>query len=395
MPSRRVWPWLVLLCALLFTACATGGDDDEGDDDGGPDDDVDDDAGPDDDAADDDTEKEFDQALFDSVVEKMGFAPYADIEPVRVVENAGGGYTRYYFSTDDMRCYDGTEANVAIWPGDPKRIMFFMEGGGASWPGYNLAFQVDYLIQIGYRNRKPQNPMRDWTIVYVPYCDNSLHVGDNEIEEGGRTVYYHGLRHATASAAQVKRLYPDAEQILVTGASAGGMGTYVGWPIVKYFYPDARTAVMSDSGVGFWNPNEPDTWETMKEAWNVRIPDNCTRCDGSTIQTWLYSLMLDIDPELRIGMFSSWGDKIITGWFLFMDPHEFAGVLRDVTDQIKSEHPDRFARFFISGRSHTCYEFLLPEGADYAVDGQSLYDWIGAEVNMDPLWDDRIEDEGF
>ncbi|MCL4235925.1 MAG: hypothetical protein KJ042_15550, partial [Deltaproteobacteria bacterium] len=386
------WCLLVAIVAGIFAGCA--GDDESGD--SAEIDDGDDDASPsDDDAADDDAsgddaggvKPKFDQERFDRLLDQAGGKEFFDFEPVKE-KPAYNGYTRFTFSKDDMRCYDGTAAAVDISPGDPERVMFFMEGGGASWPGYNLAFQIEFLLDIGFKNRHAENPLRDWTIVYVPYCDNSIHAGDGEYPVGNRTVYHHGMRHTAASAALTARLFPNAKKVLVTGSSAGGFGTYIAWPMIKYVYPNAKTYVLPDSGVGFWDPSQPETWETIRTSWNLHIPEECTRCDGP-IMTWLYDLYLEIDPQLRIGMFTAWHDGIISGWFLKMNKYAFEGLLRGVTDEIDASHPDRFNRFFIAGDSHTCYELLLPGGANYAVDGVSLYQWIDRLVNDDPAWDER------
>ncbi len=395
----RACVWFSLfavLAALAFAACSNdegSGDDSSAEDDSAVDDDHADDDATDDDADDDDAAPSFDRERFDRLLDQAGGLEFFDIEPV-TEKPAYNGYTRFTFSKDDMRCFDGTAAAVDISPGDPERVMFYMEGGGASWPGYSLAYQIEYLMDIGYKNRHPENPLRDWTFVYVPYCDNSIHAGDGEYQQGKRTVYHHGMRHTAASAALTARLFPNAKKVLVTGASAGGFGTYIAWPMIKYVYPNAKTYVLSDSGVGFWDPAQPETWETIRTSWNLHIPAECTRCDGP-VMTWLYDLYLEIDPELRIGMFSAWHDAIISGWFLKMNKYAFEGLIRSVTDDIDEYHPDRFARFFIAGDSHTCYEFLLPEGANYAVDGVTLYQWIDRLVNDDPAWDERMEEPGL
>ena len=380
---------MLLLCALVWWSCAD--DECEGSDESADDDD--DDGAPGDDDTDFRSEGEGSQGLqrdrLEGMFEKMGFLPYTAIQPVRN-EPASNGYTRYYFSIDDLKCYDGSEANVAVSPGTVDNVLFFQEGGGASWPGYFLGFEIDFLRDIGFKNRNEGNPLKDWHFVYVPYCDNSVHSGDAETTEFGRTVYHQGLRHTAASAALARELFPNAKKVLVSGASAGGFGTLLGWAIVKSQFMDAKTYVMDDSGVGFWNPERPDTWKVLKESWNLRIPDDCEKCD-SPIQTWLFDLYMDYDPQVRIGIFSSYHDFVISRMFLRMDANAFETLLMSVTNEIKAAHPKRFGRFFIQGNTHTCYWPLLPRGANTEVDGLSLYDWIDQLVNDSTGWDDRLE----
>lgn len=340
---------------------------------------------PDDDSASPGLQVEKLEELFD----EMGFEKYLDIRPVRQ-RPALNGYTRYFYSTDDMKCYDGSAMSVAVSEGDSNNVMFFMEGGGASWPGYYFSYAIDILFDISFKSRWPNNPLKDWNFVYVPYCDNSIHAGDSETIELDREVYHHGLRHTAAAAALMKELFPNPDKVLITGVSAGGFGTYMAWPIVKSLYMDTDTYVLSDSGVGFWNPEKPVTWETIQQGWNLRIPSACEKCNGP-VQTWLYELYMEYDPQVRIGLFTAYRDFIISRMFLQMSGVDFESMLMDITDQIKAEYPDRFGRFFIDGYTHTTYEFILPEGPRYQVDGVSLFEWIDMMVNDYPQWNDRLE----
>ncbi|MCB9478132.1 MAG: hypothetical protein H6683_00480 [Deltaproteobacteria bacterium] len=444
-PSRRSAVWMLLLfaglCAGLFTACADEDDDgktnvtvigavndDEvsGDDDTdgdcpnakydertgkyrcGPNDDADDDDSSgdvldddtaDDDTADDDTTDDDtgdddgpDPRLLE-LYDILDFEQYLDIEPVDS-EDAFDNFTRYFFPTDRVRCFDGSQASVSISPGDnPDNVMIFLEGGGARWPGGGVALTVDVPIGVGFRSRSDNNPLRDWTIVYVPYCDASIHSGDNELEYEGEGVrYHHGLRHSTASIALAKQLYPDAKKVLVAGSSAGGFGTFFSWVIARSQFPDAQTYILDDSGQGFWNPDDLETFETIKQAWDLRLPEDiCTKC-GITEWTYAFDLYMQYDPRVRIGLVSWYQDSVIGGVFLQMDPMIFEQTLVRITDDIRATHPDRFARFFMEGSLHTVYMLVLTgKGLNYEIDDVSLAAWIDGLVSDDPSWPDLTE----
>ena len=211
---------VVLIFALLFLILASC---DSSDNEAAIDDDdiADDDVTDDDAAADGDDDDDLMRDKLENLFEEMGFRPYLDFKPYRTEEDESG-YTRYFYSTDDFKCYGGTEANVAVSMGTSNNVVFYLEAGGASWPGFHLAYEVDFPGYEDYLSPAEENPLRDWNIVYVPYCDNSLHIGDSEVEEEGSTVYHHGLRHSAAAAALMKELFPDPDKILVLGVSAGG-----------------------------------------------------------------------------------------------------------------------------------------------------------------------------
>jgi hypothetical protein len=300
------------------------------------------------------------------------------------------GYTYYYYDRADCRCTFGDEMRVAVHPGTENKVMLFMEGGGATWPGGGFAVPLNFPWDIGFKSFDPDNPLRNWSYVYVPHCDHSIHSGDNELMENGAMRYHHGLRQVSAAVTLMLDLFPNPEKILVAGSSAGGYGTYLGWAVVKSQYMDVDTYIMNDSGTGFWNPDDPASWEVIKEAWNINIPDDCTKC-GGTVQTYLYEVYLDYDPQLRIGLFSSRRDWIISRFFLGMDQDRFEETLLAVTDEIHADYPGRFKRFLVQGMTHTTYEFLLPGGPHRAIRGTTLYDWIGQLVNDDPAWRDLLE----
>ena len=320
----------------------------------------------------------------------MGFEEYLAIRPVRSGP-APNGYTRYYFDLNDARCFDGEEANVAVSYGTSNNVMLFMEGGGARWPGDGgLAVNLDTTADWSFKSREADNPLRDWNFVYVPYCDASIHSGNNALEYDGMYHWHWGLRQAAAAVALMKRLFPAPDKVLVAGSSAGGFGTFVGWAIAKSEYRDTKTYVLNDSGCGFWNPDDPETWDLIERTWAVRIPPECARCEGTT-PLFLYELYQDLDPQVRIGMFSSYQDWIMTHLFFNMDPAKFQADLVALTGELRAAHPDRYARFLIKGNSHTTYPPLLPAGPHYTVDGVSVYDWIDGLVNDDPDWPDLLE----
>ncbi|MDP8254721.1 MAG: hypothetical protein P9M14_03145, partial [Candidatus Alcyoniella australis] len=210
------------------------------------------------------------------------------------------------------------------------------------------------------------------------------------IQYNGVDRYHWGQRHTGAAVALIKQLFPNPEKVLVAGSSAGGYGTFLGWAQLKSQFLDTPTYVLNDSGTGFWDPEKPEEWSYIKECWGIELPEQCVLCDGTAV-TYLYDLYLDLDPQLRVGMISSYRDQIISEMFLGMDPLDFKGELLGVTNLIRRAQPERFKRFLIDGNSHTTYDFLLPGGAGYQIEGISIFQWIGMLVNDDPSWPDLLE----
>jgi len=392
---RRMTLLAGILSILFLAACSSGDggndpstgsgqdDDETKDDDSSPDDDLSSDDDNDNDSGDDDTVN----PLAD-LFEKMDLGRYIGLQ---YESSAPGpnGYTYYTYSKDDCRCTFGANMEVAVHPGTENKVMLFMEGGGATWPGGGFGLPIDYPWDNGFKSFAEDNPLHDWTFVYVPHCDHSVHSGDNELMENGALRYHHGLRQVGAAVTLMLEFFPQPEKILVAGSSAGGYGTLLGWALVKSQYMDTDTYIMNDSGSGFWNPDDLATWDVIKEAWNFQVPEECVKCSG-TVQTYLYELYLEYDPQLRIGMFSSYRDAIISKWFLGLDQDRFEEILLNVTGEIHADYPARFKRFFIKGATHTTYGFV-PPGPNRPIHGTTLFEWIGQLVNEDPAWRDLLE----
>jgi hypothetical protein len=329
----------------------------------------------------------------------MPFNEYSSITYTRT-EPGENGYTNYYFSLDDCKCLSGGEVHVSVLNDQgSNNVMFYMEGGGAEWQGGGLAVEFQFLENVSFRSREEENPLHDWNIVYLPYCDASIHSGNNTLDYSGKTHYFWGMRNTLASINVMKQLFPNPDKILVTGSSAGAFGTYIGWAMVKNSYPNTKTYILNDSGVGFWNPNDLATWDVILNSWQIQdlIPSECANCKGP-ILTYLYQTYMDADPQLRIGFFSSYRDMIISEWFLKMNQDDFENVLMTVSGNIRKSHPERFARCFIQGESHTTlpstlYPMLFPyeEGLNHTINGISIYEWIGQLINDESTFTDLLE----
>lgn len=326
-----------------------------------------------------------------SLLNRMKLDQYTDVS-YTMMEVGENGWDSYYYSLEDCKCINGDEFRILVLDQGSDNVMFFMEGGGAEWPGGGFSVQLTITDEISFKSTVDNNPLKDWNMIYVPYCDGSIHTGDNQLEYDGQMHYFWGMRNTSAGVALLRDLFPDPEKILVSGSSAGGFGTFIGWAIVKSQYLNTKTYILNDSGVGFWNPDDIETWNIIKDTWKIEqfIPRECSLCEGPVL-TYLYQTFMDYDPQLRIGLFSSYRDGIISEFFLGMDSNDFKQQLLTITDNIHQAYPDRFKRFLIDTNTHTTYEILLPQGPNYEINGTSMFEWIGHLVNDDPSWQDLLE----
>ena len=109
--------------------------------------------------------------------------------PVSSVD-VGDGWTKHTFDIEGGNgpiCIAGTPFSVFTRQGNPSRLLIFEQGGGACWQDfYNCNVlseaQEPPTARVGIWDfDSKDNPFRDHSIVYMPYCDGSVFSGDNEV----------------------------------------------------------------------------------------------------------------------------------------------------------------------------------------------------------------------
>ena len=72
------------------------------------------------------------------------------------------------------------------------------------------------------RLRRADNPFADYSFIYVPSCTGDVHLGDVTREYSPElTVEHNGFVNGTAALDYLAEHYPDADQVVVVGKTAG------------------------------------------------------------------------------------------------------------------------------------------------------------------------------
>ncbi len=293
----------------------------------------------------------------------------------------------YSYDTSVCKCVLGSEFHIGLKEKTAtNNIVFLMDGGGACWPGKDSCSKTAGLPS-GW-NDSTGNPLNGWSVVHVPYCDGSVHMGDNDANYDGADHYHRGLKLTTAGIAIMKNLNPNPPKIFITGCSAGGYGTFIAYLLIRRFFPDSALYIFNDSGPGLWNPDN-GMKEKVVDTWKYTsyIPESCTSCDTQIMN--LYEWILKRDTNVRIGLFSSYNDSIIGGSFLNMISADYKDLLVSTSNSIQSKYPARFNRFLINGTTHCVGE--VPASYSYEINSTSLLTWISRLVNDNTAWGDLLE----
>ncbi len=366
-----------------------------------------------------------------SVATELGLTGYVGaIDPI--VESSKDNLTTYTFDAKQGPiCMRGDPYRMSVRETGSKDLLIFLQGGGACWSEFCFAVTkappgvpgMDIL-----RADLADNPVRDWNVVYLPYCDGSFFAGDVQFDDnlndkGAR--YHHGLANLTAALEVAAKRFAKPRRILLAGSSGGAYGLLLGAPMVRHYFPDAEIIVMADSGIGLARDGEQAFIDVLLDEFNVRrfLPKDCADCIDRGHLTGIVGYYLGRDSNIRVGLFSSWYDSVLSKTFLQTAPKLFAQSLQTQTDKLHKAYPKRFRRFVVDGTQHTSLlgnptgiigadlsAVELPQGALMKLAGGglviqginkttigdlSIAKWLTALVGNDlEAWQDVIEAKG-
>ncbi len=303
--------------------------------------------------------------------------------------------TRTYDSASGPMCMRGDDYRVSTRDTGSANLVIFLQGGGACWDEFCLAVTgapagvptVDIL-----NPDLPENPVADWNVTYLPYCDGSLFIGDRDHDDDGDGTpdrFHRGLANLSAALDMARDQFGAPDHIALVGSSGGGFGVLLAPPIVRAVFPNARVSVFADSAVGVARGDaEPDYVSHLIDQWGAAdlLPPTCDDgCIDNGHMTGIVAENLRVDDGLRMAVFTSWYDLIIGDVFLQVAAADFAADIEAETGALHAEFPDRYQRFIIDGRMHTT---LLGDpsgiiGTDFGaveVPPDALEDFSGIEL---------------
>ena len=330
-------------------------------------------------------------------------------------EQLDGGWIKHTFDPDDGNgpiCIGGTPFTTFTKIGNPSKLLIMIQGGGACWQDFYactpwsddfppplLGASGIWVDEFDTGTEVIRNPLADWSVVYVPYCDGSVHIGDNEVADSnfplGPVRYHRGLRNLTAAMDVAEAAFPDAGRILLAGHSAGGFGASTFAPFLARFAwgNTEKIMVLNDAGPMVWNLDAVADVEARANDWQFGqfFPASCSECSETGQFTEVVKWRLKNDSTIREAQYSTDGDWVVR-WFLKI------GTQAEYRDLIVSEHgainqafPDRYKRFIRSGDdAHGALQ--SPAFYESEADGIPLDVWTADFLIPRPFWIDIVED---
>lgn len=307
----------------------------------------------------------------------------------------------------DCQCADGSEFSFWVKEADPAKVLFYFQGGGACFSKETCSF-ADGTYKVRADGDDPNtlgegifdqandaNPFLGWSVVYVPYCTGDVHMGNGEHDYGdGLVIQHRGYVNGLAALDELVARFPSAEQVVVTGESAGGVPTPLFAGLTGDELPDADITAIADSSgaypeLGPLNAAIGGLWGTMNAVpdW----PEN----EGMTVERWsipgLFVQAGSHDPAITMAR-HDYAFDIVQAQFSAL-----AGISADnlvaLIDQNEAMIEAKgvpVTGYLAPGDAHTV--FSQPGFFTEEVAGVKLVDWVQGLVDGDDVGDVRCTD---
>jgi len=191
-----------------------------------------------------------------------------------------------YVEFPETRCRDGSKAGISLSLNHAsQKLLIYLEGGVYCLDGLTCAVNpanVDDLLfnsakiepRVGIFDRSnPKNPVRDWNIVYVPYCSGDAMGGTREepvdVPGGPARQYFSGQLNMQRFLERIVPTFPDVTDVVLTGMSAGGSSALLNMTQVQRAFPQLKVRPVFDSSLPPLTAANlaPCLQDRMRELW--------------------------------------------------------------------------------------------------------------------------------
>jgi Pectinacetylesterase len=301
----------------------------------------------------------------------------------------------------DCQCSDGSKFSFWVRKANPKKVVFYLQGGGACFsaktcaPGRDL-YKTNIRSDDGPTGQAgmfdfadKRNPFADYSIVYVPYCTGDVHIGNTTTRYApGLTVRHKGYVNATAALDRLAATFPGATDVVVMGESAGSVAAPLYAGLVSDRLPKARITVLADGSGSY--PDVPRL-NNIIAAWGAgnALPDWAKSGSGSA-EHWsfpgFFIQSARHDPKIVFARHDHAYDDVQELWYpLAGIPATDLLSLIDANETQIERAGVNLLSYTAPGSEHT----VLSDEPFYTeqVNGQRFVDWVTGLLERKPVDD--------
>jgi len=305
----------------------------------------------------------------------------------------------------DTLCSNDTPYAFFVHPGDPNKLLFYLQGGGACWFGMACDPQNQEMIHAYdpfvdesdnpaeydgiFDLENAENPFADYSIVMAAYCTADVHLGHRETAYtfGTRefTIFHNGYTNVSAVLDWTYANFAAPETIFVAGSSAGAIPSPFYGGLIAEHYPNAQIAVLGDAAGSY----RGESIAEIMQAWGtLEILPDWEEYTGIAVEDFspqlLYIASATRFPNVTFAQYNAAFDETqyrYLGFFNITDaylPDLLAMAFTEIGGAV-----DNFRYYTAGGSVHTILG--LPEFYIYQVNGVRFVDWITALAAGEPV----------
>lgn len=300
---------------------------------------------------------------------------------------------------------EGADPAYAFWyrQGTADGLVVYFDGGGACW---NDATCAAPRLRRGTPGRQPvytaelptvddvnhmrgifdlgdaRNPVRDWSMLFVPYCTGDVHSGSNTARYRDPTtgkpyiIEHRGWDNTQVILQWMRRNVTQPKRLLVTGSSAGAYGAATHYAALRAMYPDGNAAFLGDAGQGV---TTPDFLGRRNANWNYQLPEAVFgRRAQLTADDDMVARLAAHFPNDRFAQYTTAYDGIQRAFYRMMGAEKScdAWTLKMARELNRRETVVNFRAYLARGETHTILR--SPLFYTESSGGAPFSEWFGA-----------------
>ncbi|HLK36146.1 MAG TPA: pectin acetylesterase-family hydrolase [Polyangiaceae bacterium] len=316
---------------------------------------------------------------------------------------------------DGAICRDGSATGIGVnLNPQSTQLAIYLEGGGACFNsvtcGANPAKfgMSDFAGRFmgnsgggGILNRTDAaNPIKDWNLVYVPFCTGDVHAGNapNTMVQGVGVQQFVGYVNMSLYLARLVPTFKNLTKVLLTGVSAGGFGAAANYPQTARAFAPVPVYDLDDSGPPMEDPYVPkclqqewaQLWgfdKTILAECGSDCPDPTNYTLDATLHTAKmypnvpFGLVEDTDDSVITLFYGFGGNNCMTGPLGFPTPVSGSTFTAGLLDErMKLSAYKNFGSFIFQGTAHTSLGGTtldtVTAGGDEGGPTVKLSDWV-------------------
>jgi hypothetical protein len=331
-------------------------------------------------------------------------------------------------------CAFGQPYSFYIKPGKIDRVVMYFNGGGACWDYGTCAIQPNqtpvYVPTTDVANNPnemqgilnmddPDNPYKNWTAVFLPYCTGDVFTGSKQavyqnpsdpnvqlpIQHRGFDNFAYVLKYLKQ---QRRNLFGwnngdyQPAKILVAGSSAGSYGAVLNYPwIKKELGKEAKVSLVSDGGVGVITDGFVNTaLFGANSSWNIDqnlhpVFSQLAPVDAAHFLPKVIGTLASRYDSEKFGQYTNAYDAVQTLFLNIMEVsdgsrppqalYDFSDIpawsdrMWRITGGLKQAFPRNYRRYVDPGCNHTVFrydEFYTSNLNTAAGVNISFIDWL-------------------